>query len=221
MTTDATRERIAAAAGEVFAREGFHRAGLREICGLADANVASVKYYFGGKLELYREVVLRAGRDMLSQRPMPEPKPGESPRASFDRWLRYFIELTLVQRHNHPFLGRILHHELREPTEVLDEMVANFMKPMHAALSQRLGRLRGEPAGAAETRQLTLFTISLCANLETSRPLFVRLGYRLPSDAKGTGKLAAEVAEFVLRGAMGPRAKRKGKAPCSTDSARS
>lgn len=54
----ARRERLLKAAAAVFAKDGFEKASLRAICLKAKANVASVKYYFGSKEGLYREVFL-------------------------------------------------------------------------------------------------------------------------------------------------------------------
>jgi len=53
-----TRERLIEAAGKLFAEKGYKETTVREICELADANVAAVNYHFGDKLMLLREVVL-------------------------------------------------------------------------------------------------------------------------------------------------------------------
>lgn len=53
--TDA-RQRLIEAALQVFASKGYEGASTREICRLAEVNVAAIHYYFGDKASLYREV---------------------------------------------------------------------------------------------------------------------------------------------------------------------
>ena len=50
------RQRLLEAAIEVFASKGYEGASTREICRLADVNVAAIHYYFGDKASLYREL---------------------------------------------------------------------------------------------------------------------------------------------------------------------
>jgi len=52
-----TRERVLAAAMQVFAERGFDGATLREITAMAGANIAAVNYYFRSKDELIRHVL--------------------------------------------------------------------------------------------------------------------------------------------------------------------
>jgi AcrR family transcriptional regulator len=54
-----SRHQILDAAEEVFARNGFHEASLREIAELAEYSVGAVYGFFAGKNELYREIFLR------------------------------------------------------------------------------------------------------------------------------------------------------------------
>ena len=54
---DTTRERIADAAGEIFAERGFDGTTVRDICQRAGANIAAVNYYFGDKQRLYLEAL--------------------------------------------------------------------------------------------------------------------------------------------------------------------
>ena len=163
--------------------------------------MASVKYYFGDKLGLYRELMRNGVADLQSKRPALVS--GESGERILAQWLRQFLELTLVHRHNHPYLGHIMKHELREPTAVLDEMVQNVIKPIHAELARIIRRITGQPL--AVSRQTAMLIISMCANLETSRPLFERLGTKLPSSPQAIDKFAVELTQFVLSGVQGAR----------------
>ncbi|BAJ28119.1 MULTISPECIES: TetR/AcrR family transcriptional regulator [Kitasatospora] len=57
---DLSRERIVAAATELFAEHGYDGTTTRTIAAAAGLNVATVAYHVGGKADLYREVMRRA-----------------------------------------------------------------------------------------------------------------------------------------------------------------
>ncbi len=61
----ATRQAILAAARQHFARESYENVGLREIAGDVGVDPALVSRYFGGKEELFREVLRDAGSGTL------------------------------------------------------------------------------------------------------------------------------------------------------------
>jgi AcrR family transcriptional regulator len=52
-----TRERILAAAGELFAARGFHATTVRDIAEAARVNIAAINYHFRAKEELYATVI--------------------------------------------------------------------------------------------------------------------------------------------------------------------
>jgi AcrR family transcriptional regulator len=56
-TTPGTREALLEAAASLFAEKGFETVSVREVTGLAKANVASVKYHFGSRDGLIDAVV--------------------------------------------------------------------------------------------------------------------------------------------------------------------
>src|SRR6266567_6612346 len=56
---EGTREAILDAAEEVFAEHGFDGARIDAIAAAADYNKSLIFHYFGDKLGLYREIVLR------------------------------------------------------------------------------------------------------------------------------------------------------------------
>lgn len=62
-----TKERILAAAEELFARHGFAGASLRQVTAAANVNLAAVNYHFGSKDNLVNEV-FRRRLDELTER---------------------------------------------------------------------------------------------------------------------------------------------------------
>ncbi|MBX5460724.1 MAG: TetR/AcrR family transcriptional regulator [Steroidobacteraceae bacterium] len=66
------REKLLRAARDLFMRYGYRAVSSRQIASAAGVNVAMIRYYFGGKPGLYREITnamvgpLRAGIDAMS-----------------------------------------------------------------------------------------------------------------------------------------------------------
>jgi TetR/AcrR family transcriptional regulator len=59
------RDQILDAAEQIFAREGFHEASLREIAELAEFSVGAVYGFFASKDDIYREIFLRRAAELL------------------------------------------------------------------------------------------------------------------------------------------------------------
>ncbi len=63
-----TKERILAAAEDLFARYGFAGASLRQVTAAANVNLAAVNYHFGSKDNLVNEVFRRRLDELTAQR---------------------------------------------------------------------------------------------------------------------------------------------------------
>jgi AcrR family transcriptional regulator len=63
-----TKDRILAAAEELFAQHGFAGTSLRQVTGRAEVNIAAVNYHFGSKENLINEVLRRRMDEMTRQR---------------------------------------------------------------------------------------------------------------------------------------------------------
>jgi TetR/AcrR family transcriptional regulator len=70
-TSEDVREKLLASARDLFLRYGYRTVSSRQIAAAAGANVAMIRYYFGGKPGLYREMChsiiapVRAGIDAM------------------------------------------------------------------------------------------------------------------------------------------------------------
>ena len=195
----ATRRRLLAAAGEAFAEHGYHHAALRDICRDAAVNLGAVKYYFGSKQALYREVLFAAQRELMDAEPMPRFEPEEDPDAALRRWIGYFLRLMLVRRAAHPFIGRIMAHELIRPTEALDEMVSRVMRPVRDELV-RIVRALAPGRTARDARRPSHFIMLLCAEHEIGRAILDRFSDPPPRSPRKLKHLADQLHRFVRAG---------------------
>ncbi len=67
MSEEALLERIVQAGRKLFARQGFHATGMRDIAKLAQVSIGSLYHYFRSKDELFLAVVRRAFEERLTQ----------------------------------------------------------------------------------------------------------------------------------------------------------
>lgn len=191
------RQRILQAAGEVFGCRGFKAATVREICRRADANVAAVNYYFGGKEALYREVV----RDLIAGTFAKFSVETANPEASAQERLAVFVRATLSRLLSPGGLsgyrgrGQLVARELAEPSPILDTMVEDFIAPTAAVLGGIVSDLLGPAAGPELAMRCQVSVIGQCFHYAMARPVLTRLGlvdYSRP-------EMVAEVADHITR----------------------
>jgi AcrR family transcriptional regulator len=73
--TPAARDRILAAAREVFAERGYEKASVRGIARTADVDPALVHHYFGTKEQVFESAVEGAFAPVLRAHPFPDVRP--------------------------------------------------------------------------------------------------------------------------------------------------
>ncbi len=155
-----TKSRLLEAAGPVFARQGFDGATVREICAAASVNVASVAYYFGDKLGLYREVI-RAIRDAREKR-----FPAPSDQEIDARVMMYRLVHTMLSRmlavDSSGWESQLLMREMQQPTPVFENIVREFFRPMYDTLTSTLRNLVGEGVPDHKVDQLALSVVGQC-----------------------------------------------------------
>lgn len=127
----AVRERLLKAAVEVFANKGYGQASTREICRLADANVAAIHYYFGDKASLYRAVFSIPER--LIQLPAALDAPATSLTAGLRAWYEHVMAFTLAAEDG-SHLRLLFLREQAQPSGILEANRAGILRPYHAQL---------------------------------------------------------------------------------------
>ncbi|OYW73653.1 MAG: hypothetical protein B7Z37_20670 [Verrucomicrobia bacterium 12-59-8] len=204
---EARRARLLQAAATVFARDGFEKASLRDICLKAQANVASVKYYFGNKEGLYREVFLACHREAIATDTPVTLADGTAPDETLRRWIHQILSCVLLKRASSSLMSQIMTHEMREPTACLNDFIKLVVRPFHDELHFIIATLLGRPGVVDE--ECTLLghhIIGLCLHYDICRVVIDRLGPPVPKTEAEVQRLADNIADFVLGALVSRRA---------------
>ncbi len=195
-----TRAALLAAAAEAFARHGYRDTSVRRICAEAKVNLGAVSHYFGTKEALYREVLVMAHRQLVDAEPVPDLSPGDDPRTALKNWVRYALRLFLQRRAAHPYAGRLFAWELRDPSPVLDELVAKVLLPVRHSLERIIAALLGDADEPSLRGQCANFVGAICVMHEQGQEITRRFGHPVPRTEPGLIRLADTIAEFALGG---------------------
>jgi AcrR family transcriptional regulator len=193
-----TRGQVLAAAREVFAAVGFHRATIREISRRAGANIAAVNYHFGDKEGLYAAVVLDSAR--IAREKYPE-RFGLPPRPTPEQRLHAFVRSLLLRTLSsgpHAQHGKLLTRELIEPSPALDSIVRDDLQPMAASLLSIVRELLGKRAPAELLRHCALSVAGQIFFHFHCRPVLNRLFSDMRYAEPDIERLADHITRFSL-----------------------
>ncbi|MGD0542601.1 MAG: CerR family C-terminal domain-containing protein [Tepidisphaeraceae bacterium] len=192
-----TRRRLLDAAGEVFANKGFEQTTVREICRKAKANIAAINYHFGNKRELYAEVVGYC--QIWAEERLPAAT-DESAENRLRGFVRQFL-WRLLDPGRPSWHGRLLAREMSEPTEALEGLVRDEIRPQYEVLQ---GIIR-ELAGDVPPRVIAKCAASIVGQMlhyHFARPV-LRLVSPVYGDLeKHVEELADHVTRFSLAGVL-------------------
>ncbi|GAA2066004.1 TetR/AcrR family transcriptional regulator [Catenulispora yoronensis] len=172
------RERLAAAAAQVFHQQGVERTTLSDIATAADVPLGNVYYYFKTKDQLVEAAIgshldtLRAATDQLDQLP----EPADRLKALIGGWIE---QRDMAARYGCPF--GTLAVELDKREDGLDQAAADVMQALIAWAESQFSQL-GHPD---EARDLAVAFIaayqgmSVLANTLRDPEIMTSQGHRL------------------------------------------
>jgi len=140
----ATRQRLIEAGLDIFGRVGFEAASTRVLAEAAGANLAAIKYHFGGKRGLYlavaRHIADLVGRNVgpAAQRAREVLAAGSLDAATASLLLEEVIVLAARNIVANPDAARWARFVLREqfePTEAFDIIYSHIMGRMHGTVT--------------------------------------------------------------------------------------
>jgi AcrR family transcriptional regulator len=165
-TLSDTKKRIIEVAGRVFAESGFRNATVREICRLASVNIAAINYHFGDKKNLYLATIKHLRTVAFEQYPLDVGSDSASlPEERLKAFIMQFIRRIHECREGEsPWLRMMIIRELMEPTEGLDVIVGEIVRPTFGALSAIIQEILG--------KQVSEKTIRLCCGSVIGQTFF-------------------------------------------------
>lgn len=216
-TCTETRRRIVEAAGKIFADKGFHRATVRGICGRAGVNVALVKYHFGGKEGLYREVLAHALAESLRRFPdQSDEEAALSPRERISAFVRG--HLSRIREGARPGWGdRLLRREFFETSPHMEDLVRQAIRPMADRLNGAVRELLDLSARDMDVIRCCVSVVGQCLhhvfNFQVITTLYPEIRYgQAELDA-----LAEHITDFSLAGIAAVDARRRAAAVAQAD----
>jgi AcrR family transcriptional regulator len=130
-----TRERLIEAASQLFARNGYRGAPVRDICNQARANPGAVSYHFGGKRQLYRTVLRRAAEQLAAV----AANDAIAPVGSSD--LRGAVHRVFRRIQEDPVAARLLLRDLADGGTIAVEALEPSIRTAVEAISSSIGAI--------------------------------------------------------------------------------
>ena len=143
-----TKTRILQAAVDLFELHGVRGASIRDICSKADANIAAVNYYFGGKDALYAEVIRSVFSQTFDLDPMPDSSlPSDGGDAQhLCNWIDWYIRRQHDER-TAKFMN-FVRLEIADPTSMLQEILDTVITPIFVELQKLISAIL--PQGSSQ-----------------------------------------------------------------------
>lgn len=204
--TDNTRDRLLIKAEHLFAQKGFAAVSVREITAAADTNLAAVNYHFGNKTNLYLSVfkerwvprahgVRKFVQKYLSEKANPET-------ADIIRGIATaFLEGAMTDDERHCQIT-LMQRELAHPTEAVNIVVEEAIRPMHHAVRELI--LPSLPENVSiERLTLSIFSIiSMIIYFGFAQPVVSRVMDQ-EFDPQFKSRVIDHIVSFTMDGIRG------------------
>ncbi len=206
-TPPGTRARLLRSAIRVFAERGYAGGTIRDICRRAQANLASVHYYFGDKQGLYVAIFDQVSGLFRERRA--RYLPAAAPAAER---LRVYIQAALEEilggkggSSGSADLRAIYLAEMAHPTEVLDQIVALHIKPNNDELLNIVGDLLELDTRTPLVSDAAASVSGQFLRYFLARPLISRLNPDQQPPEERVDELVERVWHFSLGGILALR----------------
>lgn len=197
-----TKERLLKAAIKEFALKGYKATTVRAICTRAGANVASVNYHYGDKQRLYGEVFHHIFKMCAQARLpyLPEDAPAKERLRQFIRSFFHEVFSPCSNEDDCGDIGAIYIMEMAHPTDVLDEVVTQYIVPQADELRKIIANYLGTEPTEDDMAKFTASIIGQILYYCTTMPVFERLNPQFDTFHDRLEEFADHVFEFTVGG---------------------
>lgn len=207
---DDTQERLLTEAEILFAKNGYRGVTVREVTDAAQANLASVNYYFGSKNNLYLEVFRRRWipRAQRINAAFAKRVSGMLPESFGIRDVVEALAHAILEggfteeerfRH-HQLMGR----ELAEPTEAFELVIELAIRPMFRKVIHQFSQAPDCPRTEEELALCCFSVFGMILYFNFARPVISAMTGR-PYDSDFTARVVRHIVDFSSYGFMGKR----------------
>lgn len=130
-TVSPSATRILEAATDLFARGSFDSVSIKDIASASGVNSALISYYFGGKKNLYQEVLVTHAKSFITLQDNIR-KLDISP---LDK-LRNYVETIATLQYKHPYHIHLIFRELLMPNPTFEGFVKNYLYRAHQFMAE-------------------------------------------------------------------------------------
>lgn len=196
---DETRQALLDGATDVFLRDGFKAARVKDIAEAAGVRLSAINYHFGGKEGLYLAVMQHHAQLALRHSPVPQ-LPADLPlEARFHAFVRALV-MRMLDPASPSRLPSLMVREAANPTPALDVMFETFSKPQAAVLFGMLAEVFGPAATPDLLGRVGLSVISQSMVYVALRPLVSKVRPGFYERAGAVEELAEHIATFSWAG---------------------
>jgi AcrR family transcriptional regulator len=197
-----TKDRILAAAGDIFGKMGFKDATIRRIAQAAEVNIAAINYHFRDKEGLYGAVLEDVFRTGFSRFPATMDLPAD---ADPGQRLRAFIRAMFYRLQSGEGWGgisgrgRLIARELLDPSPAFEAILDRYIKPHKELLTAIIVDIMGGNPGPEKLLPCAISIIGQCIYYAFASGVIRKISAEdAPTEAN-----IERLADFVWRFSLG------------------
>lgn len=194
-----TREKLLAAASDVFVEKGFRDTTVAEICKRAGANISAVNYYFGSKEAIYQEAWRHSFEESILAYPQDGGVKADAPAEDRLKGQIMALMARIADEDNRDFF--ISQMECINPTGLLEEVMKSELIPMREKTVALVRELLGPSATDEQVVFSEICIISMCLHPMLIRRVRQRAANpEVPAMIDDLDAFAGHVMKFALAG---------------------